>query len=768
MLNQTTEQLSSAPLPLAPLSVQDKVSEEETVIDLLQYWRIVMMHKWGIAALVIIVTTLVAVIMKGVVPVYSAKSTMMIESQEAKVSSVEEIYGLNSSGKEYFLTQFEILKSRRIAERVVDLLGLMEEPEFLPKEESLFSRTIVELVLQPIKEMLPFLSQPDNESTVSSERADYMGRQKVIDAVLGRIAISPIRNTQLVKIGFESESPELAALVANTIPSVYISGHLEAKMDMTHKATAWLSERRLVLRETLADSEQRLHQFREENDLVDSRQGVEGLVSQELNQLTSQLSEARRKLSQAESIYRVVQDRSYRKLEALPEVLNHSTIQDIQRVEEAASRKVSELGRRYGPKHPKMVAAQAELSSVQANKRNQIKTLVAGIESEYESAIDDVDSLDRQLGAAKKSFQKVSRKATRFMELRREVDINQELYSTFLKRFTETAGSGDFSQANARITDSAIVPLNPSKPNKKLMVIMAMIISGIIGVMIAFLYEALHDGVRSVADVESKLSMRLLGMLPNVPHRRKKRLSTYVFFEDKARAFQEAFRSLRTSLMLSNIESSVKIITVTSTMPNEGKSTVASNLAFALGQMEKVLLIDADLRKPSLGNMFHLPSYHSGLSNLISDTASAKECIISDEQGGIDFMPAGAMPSNPQELLGSKRFEDILKALSAKYDRIILDSAPILAVGDPLLLSSLSDTVLYVVKADTVSIKAVKRGLGRLMQVGARVDGIVLNQIDANRADGYGDFQNYGYGDKEAAAARRLERKRERKRVTAA
>lgn len=719
-------------LPPSPLG--------EANIDIMQYVRAVLNFKWRIAALSIVITLLAAMWAMSLTPIFRATATLLIESEKANTVSVEEIYGLNTGNREYFQTQLAILRSRRIAELILDAVDfakydLPNEKKGLPSLKELPSIVRDWVSGSPVPTEVP-----------SEQVANIKVRQMRISQITNSISINFVRGTHLVEVSFDSHSRELSALVANTIPVVYINNQLEAKMSMTQKVTSWLSERQLAMRDVLSASEQKLYQYTETHDLVDV-QGIEGLASQELNQLTTQLSDARRRLAQSESIYKVVQNRSGINLESLPEVLNHTVIQSAKREEEAATRNVSELARRYGPKHPRMINAREELSAVQENVRGQILTLVTGIENEYNLSRSDVENLEAELATARQGFQQVSRKGSEFRELQREVEINRGLYDAFLKRFTETSETNNFTQANARITDEALVPQYQIKPSKKKIVLAAFMMSLMLGVGLALLYEFLHDGIRSVSDVENKLSMRLLGLLPLIPCEKDKRLDTYVYFQNKERAFQEAVRSLRTSVVLSHIETSAKIITVTSTLANEGKSTVASNLAFALGQTEKVLLIDGDLRKPSLGKMFELAPYHAGLSNLIANTNTLAECLVSDDLSGIDFMPAGTTPPNPQELLISPRFENALKVLSDKYDRIIIDSAPVQLVSDSLLLSRYSDSILYVVRSDSTSINAVKRGLGHLFQVNARIDGVILNLVDLESTTGYGEYYYGGYGE---------------------
>jgi len=711
---------------------QERLLQEE-VIDLRQYCRVVDRFKWRIAALSVAVAMLTAMVVFSMTPRYQATATLMIEAAQAKALSIEEVYGLDSSHKEYFLTQFEILKSRKIAERVVERLALTSHAEFDPDQrESGFS----------LRDWLPFLPAPE---PLTEEEARELKLQQVTDAFARRLTISPVRNTQLVNITFESESPQLAAKVANAVAEVFIESHLEAKLEMTQQATSWLNGRLDGLRTKLEVSEAKLQAFQESEGLVDV-EGVQGLAAQGLNEITTQLMQTRKEMKQAESIHQLVQTRGAdpNALASLPEVLNHQVIQDVKKAEVDASRKVSELARRYGPKHPKMIAARDELASVRENLRSEVRQLIAGIENDYETAKANERALERELAHAKGEYQRISRKESRYNELKREVDVNRQLYNAFLTRFKETSETSDFEAANARLTDPATAPRAAAKPKKGLIILLALLTSAMFGVMLAFLVEALNDGIRNPEDIENKLGQCMIGLLPWVKHGKEERLSLGTFFDGDHHSFAEAVRTLRTSLVLSHLEKPAKVISVTSSVPGEGKTTVAENLGFALAQMEKVLLIDADMRRPSVGREFGLPVYHPGLSNLIAGSSQLNECVYHDEKSGLDVIPAGAVPPNPQELLSSPRFAKVLQLLTDTYDRVIIDTAPAQVVSDALIVSRVADSMLYVVKADSTRQKMINNGIGRLLQVGARLDGVVLNQVDTtSKTSYYGDY--YGY-----------------------
>ena len=328
-------------------------------------------------------------------------------------------------------------------------------------------------------------------------------------------------------------------------------------------------------------------------------------------------------------------------------------------------------------------------------------------------------------------------------QLQREVSTNKQLYDLFFQRFQET-NQTDFAAANARFVDFAERPYIPVKPKKVLIVGLAGVLSVIVGVLLAFLRSALDNTIRVAEELEEKLEQSVLGVVPF-----EKKLDPGVevaklYFDKKHNTFAEAIRSLRTSVVLSGLEKPHKITVVTSSVLGEGKTTVSSNLALALGQMEKVILIDADMRRPSLATEYGMPRGTKGLSELVAGTGTAEECIQHLPELGIDLITAGAVPPNPLDLLSSKRFGELLHKLGEKYDRIVIDSAPTQAVSDSLVLSTKADALIYVVKSDSTPANVAKNGLQRLARVGAPIIGAVLNQFDADAAQKYG-YYGYGY-----------------------
>ncbi|MGP1719106.1 GumC family protein [Shewanella frigidimarina] len=715
------------------------VTQMDQLIDVKKLLLPLLRFKWRILAFALLVTALAIFVVLSMTPIYKASSTLLIESEQAKAIKIDEVYGINSGQQEYYLTQFEIIKSRSIAERVFNELDLINHPAF-NQPPSWFSE---------IKSQLNFI--PEEVATAAdSQISQDIAKHKLIDSFAQNINVSPVRKTQLVNISYESSDSQLAAQIANVIGDTYILSQLEAKLGMTQKVNTWLGGRLEDLRIKLDESEKRLEQFKLINGLIDV-EGVTALDAKELERLSDEITVARSRKAQADSFIAVV--RRYgatdiSRLESLPEVTSHLSIQNVKREVVLVERKVSELQQVYGPKHPKMIAAQAELNTVQQNLHKQISRLVQGIEDEAQTAAQTLQALEAQFSNAKGAFQNLSTTDTDYQRLLREVDTNRQLFDTFLARQKETAVTGDFDSPVARFTDRAVVPLLPEKPKKKVIVILAFLASLGFAMVLVLVLDALNDTIKTSDDVEKLLSQRALGYVPKAKKGTSYEDINFAFYDASLPLHAEAVRTIRTSMSLMAMGTSLSTIEVTSSNPNEGKTTTSMNIAFAYATMEKVLIIDADLRKSSLGMRFGLPTYQPGLANVLSGTDSLHNSIVKEVKPNVDVMPAGAVPLNPQELLTSRHFAELLTELKTQYGKIIIDTPPVHAVSDALIITSLCDATVLVVKAGHTRSEAVKMTLAKLNQARSKVFGVVLNQFntkDAQRYQGdYGYYQAYG------------------------
>lgn len=709
-------------------------------IDPMQLAKAIWRRKWSILSLAIAVSIVATLAAYSITPLYRAAATLLIEQKNANVVSIEQIYGIEGSGSEYLKTQFEVLKSRGIAERVVRELELTGHPSFDPRQqpEPLFNLSGIISSLNISKAVPAILPEDLEQQQAQSEKQIF---DAVVRNVMSRTTLTPVQGTQLVKVEVELADPHEAARIANALTTAYIEDQMEAKMDMSTTATSWMNGRLNELRETLKQSEGRLQAFREREKLVDV-DGVATISAAELSATSDRMISARTQRAEAESLYRQVQSMrsgGWEKLATVPAVLGDPLIQQFKSDEAKARAKFEELSKRYGARHPAMEAARSDLTAASASLKSQVEQVVAGIERNYQLAIANENALRSSVDANKTQIQNISRKEFQVRELQREVDANRALYETFMTRLKETSATEGLESANARIIEEAVPPTGPVSPKKGMIIGAVAMLALLLGAGLTALLEILNNTFKSTEEVENKLNLPVLGILPLIKGKERKEIAR-LFGSSQDKSFAESIRTIRTGVVLSGMDDPHKILVVTSSIPGEGKSTVATNLAYALGQMEKVLLIDADMRRPTLAKNFDFTIGTPGLANLIAGTAKLEECV--KQVDGIDMLSAGAVPPNPLELLSSARFEKAIEFLRSKYDRIVIDSPPTQAVSDALILGTMANALIYVVKSEATPVPLVQKGIGQLLQSNAPVTGVVLNQVDIKKAQKHG----YSYG----------------------
>ncbi len=733
------------------LSVQNAHEQDEDFIDIGRLFRVVLRYKWGILGLALAITLLTGLLLMGVKPVYRASASVMLESGGANLVGVEDVYAINASHMYLVNTQFNILQSRDLVERVVRRLRLYKHPVFVAADAKQKAGENSENSRAPwyrfdFKSLLPQSDEPPAPEP-SAEEKQELAIQSITDVIVGGLSVKPVDFSLVARLSFESTDPKLAALVVNGVTEEFIAHDLQVRMSGTLQATDWLNVRLEDLKEKLHHSEQALQNFRDQEGLVEIS-GVTGLGSSELKSLVQRLDDARKKRIEAQNIKDEVQGMRNASIEALmtlPAVLQHQLIRELKREQSNTARKVAELGKRYGPKHPKMIAVRSDLAAATGGLAREVRKVVSGINREYQLALRNEQQLQASWEASKNEVQDFNRKEFELRELQREVDTNRQLYEVFFTRIKSVSQTGGFEKPHARIVDRAITPRSPFKPNKKRSLILALVLGLMLGSGIAILLDVLDNTIKSPDDVQDKLRSPLLGSVPKMATDKEGRFEQ--FWQQPQSQFSEALRTIRTGVVLSGLDDPAKIIVVTSTVPGEGKSTIALNLGSALGQMEKTLVIGADLRRPSLAKLCALTPNHPGLSHFISGTAELDACVEYLDELKIYVMPAGVIPPNPLEMLGAKKFIEGLGVLKQRFDRIVIDTPPLHPVSDALVLASYADSVIYVVKADSTSATQVKKSMASILASNEPLTGVVLNQFDITKAGKYYGSKYYKYGD---------------------
>lgn len=729
------------------LNTSHSIKNKEIDIDFGKHLSNIKKSWLSISLFTFLCTIISILIVLSITPSYKATATLLIESEQKKAVSIEEIVGIDSSKKEYYSTQYEILQSNTVAKKVIDKLNLHSVPEFngVNKEETVSLKSEIKNHLKSIPLLKAYF--PESKE-VSSEQKNAVQELQVLSIFKSKLTISPIRSTQLVKITFESQDPILAAKIANEVGRAFIENNLESRLSATKQASGWITSRLQELKQQLLSSEQQLTEFLEREKLIDSS-GIDNLTNTELRNLTNRLSKATDRRVAAESLYNTLEKNKNTNLSTLAsisEISNHPQIRDIRKAEADVEKQVNDLSKRYGPKHDKMIRAQAQLKSIQKRANNVVEELAKGIEKELQSARFQELTIEKELTNKKEEYQTLSVNKTRYDSLKREVDTNSQLYNLFLTRQKETSATSDFQSANARFTDKAMVPLNPASPKKTKLVIGALIISFIISITFSLVIPTLKNTIESSRDFEEKFGLIPLGGVPLIKNKKfkNKDLDNSIYFNQDEQAFSESIRSIRTSLLLNLVNKKRKRVSITSSVPGEGKTTTAINLAMSLSKMEKVVLIDCDLRKPSISERFGLSKNQKGLTNYLLMGSDLEECLYRDEQSGLVIIPAGMLSPNPQELLSSAKFESLLNKLEEKVERIILDTPPTLSVSDSLVVSRLANAAIIVVKADSTKQALIQNTMGKMLKHDILIDGVIINQINKNTSNIEHGYSTYG------------------------
>jgi succinoglycan biosynthesis transport protein ExoP len=692
-------------------------------IDLKEVLRPLWSRRWQIVFFTLFVSLMVSFYVSLLKPSFKATAILQIGSNKpANTLSINDAFNESSASKEQVKTQYELLKSRKFAERVIISLNLVEHQEF---NSGKYNDKI---------SYFANIGKRTSRPTVSS----------LISIFESRLTIAPIASTELVKISFAAHSPLLAQKVANQIGLTYLQYQDEIHSASKESTSQWLVDQLEELEKKLETSEQALQEYREAEGIVDIL-GIAGLVSSELTELTSSAIRAEKIKDDLEVTYQSMQKRrkNTAQLLELQEISQQSDLVQLRRADEKAARKIFELSKRYGPKHPKRIAVQAELESLQKGIVQLVDEIVISIEKDYLNSSEKVKATNNRLAIAKVDYLRLSRLQNKFSQLQREVDTNKELYNNYLVRLKETDAMGNY-KANfyVRFIDKAIIPTDRFAPKKALIVIMSLMLSFAIIAIIIIMREISMDTLNSRRKLDSFTEAPVLAILPKFQAPSAEKKSDPYYTDNR---FTEAVRTLRTSLLFNGESKPAKVIAITSSVPNEGKSTIALHLARSFSEMEKVLLIEADMRHPTVAKNMNLSPHRPGLSNLLAKTHQINECIIRDKNLKLDILTSGISPANPLVFLSMKRLNMLIKVFGNFYDRIIIETPPVNAVSDAAIISKLVETVLYVVHGEKTKREQITTGLRMLKQVNAPIEGIIINHSQSIDADKY---QNKYYNER--------------------
>jgi len=570
------------------------------------------------------------------------------------------------------------------------------------------------------------------------------------------VEVVPVRSSYLIDITTTLSDPALAARISNSVSEVYIEQTISAERKSAAREEEWLLERLETVRIDLQNAERALQDFKENQNIIGTSRESNSFANQEIQRLSERLIGVREKRLELEVIYQQITEieASGADLQTVSIVENNSLIQTIRNELLQLEQRKSELSGRYGPEHRRMIELDAEINAANENLVKQTDRVITSLKAEYDLASQNETFFSESLDSSTSKVQDLGRNQFDLLELEQRVNTQREIYMAFLERLNQSRATGDNQNSDIRLADPATPPLSPESSKGLKLIIIAVFLSILAGFGLAVLVELFDNTVMSSNDIAKKLGFTSLGQIPKITElsatEDNPNIAHQYFSENKQSPFAEAVRTLRSSIMLSSLGQDKLRVMFTSTQPSEGKTSLAISTAAAFGQIKKTLLIDGDLRRPSvLGAITgdaHMKSM--GISDLCIGLASEEDCIQHVKKFGIDVLTSGTLSPNPQELFCSADFTQVLNRLSEKYEVIIIDSPPCGGLSDSHLLASQVDDLIYVVKAGTAPVNRIRATLQSLQQINAPIKGIVLNQADTSIAGyEYGYYGAYGtYG----------------------
>jgi succinoglycan biosynthesis transport protein ExoP len=744
----TAQQLPSNVQPFRAAPPQLASIEEES-LDLRRITATLRRRKIMIAAMAAIGTMLSAFYVSGLTPLYKAESIVVVEPERKKVVNIDQVAQNINPDWLTPVTEAAIIRSRDTALAVVERLDLVNHPAFNaalrpPQPGTLeIGKAWLARGLTLVGIETEFAAKREPAAALAPARS--LEPEHLVGAFLGGLESIPVERSRLIKIVYTSTDPALAADAANAVAELYIEGQKKAKGQATTEANSWLDQRVREVHEQVIRAQQKRDEFRRQAGII--QLGDLSINAEQLAVVDSRLLEARTVRQQAEARYAQVAKltRSGAALESVPEVLSSALIQNLRLQEIEAGRKIAELQTQFRDGHPKMVLAKAELADARAKLQSEVEKIASQLQHEVDLARSTEATLQAEVQRLQQQMEEQNDAKVTLDLLESELQASKQLYETLLARYKETeVQDSTVQRQDARIISTALPPGGPFYPQKKLLVGVAFAASLVIGVVLAIAIELLDYGFRSLSQIEALTGLPTLGMVPLIVRKEVNRRPHQLAVAKPGSVYGEAVRTLRTALILSDSERPPRTIVVTSSVPNEGKTSTALSIACQSAKSgQRCIILDCDLRQSSVHVHCDLPN-RVGLADYLVGKARLEEVIEIDAVSGTHLIPAGARAPNPIDLLGSPQMRRLVKALSQSYDLVILDTPPVLAVSDALVMVRHVDATVFLIRWEKTRRQAAMSGLKLALEAGANLAGVVLSQVDVKRHAQY-DYADSGY-----------------------
>ena len=739
--------------------------QQDEAVHLRDYWRTILKHRWIVLTVFAIIVTTATIYTFSLTPTYRATASLKIDFERPQILSFQEIGspGHQSYGPEFMVTQQKLLQSRSLAKRVIEALKASGQPILL--DQALPGPAAV-TAFWPVwlTDLFGSRSSPSEgtEPAPRSESGTGLTEEQLssrkVDALLRLLTVEPIRTSNLVKISFTTPSPALSSLLANTWAKAFIDQNFDMKFNATAQAGEWLSKQLQDVRDKLGQSEAALHEFVKRKQIL-STGDKKDIVTTKLGDLSDALTKAQEERIAREALYNQGQGMGF---ESIPVVLHNALISSLKTEYYKLDAEYRRLSDTYKSGYPKMAHLRESMNQIKLQIETEIARVVDAIKLEYETAVKKEQLLQQAVNAQKHLAIALNQELIGYDILKRDVDTNRQIYGSILERQKQVGVSQGLAASNVQIVDLAEPPMGKFSPNKTRIMLLGIVLGLTVAIGMAFFFDYLDNTVKQPDQLERILGIPSLGMIPSLAsasHRQGRgepsrdgsngdldgrQPFALIAHSNSRSTLTEAFRTLRTSLLFCSAGSPPKSILFTSAQPSEGKTGLSINTAISLSQLGgSVLLIDADMRRPCCHSHLELP-IKPGLSDYLTGNADLISVIKQTAIPNLHCIPAGTIPVNPAELLASQQTKETIELLSQRFDYIVIDSPPIFAVADALILSTVVKGVILVVQGGRTSREMVQRAFKNLIELNAPVLGAVLNNLDI-RNGGYQYYYQHHY-----------------------
>lgn len=692
--------------------------------------------------LIVFVVSLIMVMGKET-PLYTSTSTILLERN----------FGANNAGlgtyyywdPEFLPTQTEIIKSKNVALRVVENLQLDAKyhTHFLnPDEEDIsFTSSLKSSMLNFFSGLIGSRKADDESDKVAATDPDF-DKRIIAEIIRRNISVSPVKDTRVVNIQYTDKNPQVAKMITDALVQAYIEETLEIKLSGTKQSLKWMTNKAELERKKLEDAERKIQQYMRKHNLVTLENRL-AIYPEKLSQFSTDLSSAEAKRKELEDLHEQIADakNSPEILETIPLFAENANLQSLKEQILKAEQKIKELSQKYGPKHPAMIKAVQDRDILLQEKELEIQRIEESTQKAYELARSKEENLRELLNSTKEELMDVNEKFIQYSIMKREVDSSRALYEALTSSLKKASVTEESQNVNIWVMREASLPSSPSNQRPQKSVLIGLVLALAAGVGVTLLIEYMDNTIKSSEDVENKYGLTVLG---SVLETKKNQDIENIVLEQGQSPIAESYRMIRSSLLLSSADHPPKTILLTSIKAQEGKTSTALNLARTMAQIaDRILIIDADMRKPRMHILLDVPNA-IGLSSYLSGNIDEKIIHTTGEEK-ISVIPSGPIPPNPVELISSNRMKNLLSELSKTYDYIIIDSPPVLHLADGLVLSTFVDGTVLVIRAGKTSYDMFSTGLRKLVDFKPHILGVILNSLSSKMLGAQQYYHYYEY-----------------------